>query len=189
MIAYSSAAQIGYIYMGIGLGTRAAIVAALFQIAAHAVTKSMLFISAGGLCDTAGGKQDFVSLRSAAHKSKAAGLAFLVGSLSMIGVPMFAGFVPKLLFSAAALEHKEKTLIVLAALAVSTMLNVMYFMRTSLTIYHPLEKGSEGAKTQIYRSFAVCSVIFAVLNIGVGICAQPITSLLEKGLELFISVR
>lgn len=189
MIAYSSAAQIGYIYMGIGLGTRTAIVAAIFQIIAHSLTKSMLFISAGGLCDTAGGKQDLVSIRSAAHKNKFAGAAFLAGSLSMIGVPLLAGFVPKLLFASAAIEHNEKMFIVLVALAVSTMLNVMYFMRTSLTVYHPLEKGSVVVKPQIYRSFAVCAIIFIVLNVCVGVCAKPITSLLEKGLELFINVR
>ena len=175
--------------MGIGLGTRTAIVAAIFQIIAHSLTKSMLFISAGGLCDTAGGKQDLVSIRSAAHKNKFAGAAFLAGSLSMIGVPLLAGFVPKLLFASAAIEHNEKMFIVLVALAVSTMLNVMYFMRTSLTVYHPLEKGSVVVKPQIYRSFAVCAIIFIVLNVCVGVCAKPITSLLEKGLELFINVR
>ena len=49
MIAYSSVAQIGYIFMGIGLGSTVGIVASCFHILAHAFTKPMLFCSAGGL--------------------------------------------------------------------------------------------------------------------------------------------
>lgn len=188
MIAYSSAAQIGYIYMGLGLGTRTAIVASLFQIVFHSLTKAMLFISAGGLCDAAGGKQDIASLRSSAHKNKIAGAAFLVGSLSMVGVPMFAGFIPKLLFASSAFESSSRMLLVLVALAVSTMLNVMYFMRTVLTVYHPCEGGAS-AKTRVYASFAVCALIFVAINAAVGINSQPISTLLEKGIELFANVR
>ncbi len=51
MIAYSSVAQIGYIFMGIGLGTKVGIMAACFHILAHAFTKPMLFLSANGLVD------------------------------------------------------------------------------------------------------------------------------------------
>ena len=63
MIAYSSGAQIGYIYMGLGMGTQAALLAALLQIVAHAVTKPMLFLSGAGLAGASGGHQDFRSLR------------------------------------------------------------------------------------------------------------------------------
>ena len=49
MVAFSSAAQIGYIYMGLGLGTQAALLAVFFQIFAHALTKPMLFLSSAGL--------------------------------------------------------------------------------------------------------------------------------------------
>ena len=49
MIAYSSVAQIGYIYLGIGLGTQAGMVAAIFHMFTHSATKALLFISAVGL--------------------------------------------------------------------------------------------------------------------------------------------
>ena len=47
MLAYSSVAQIGYIFMGIGLGSEAGMLAACFHVLAHAVTKSMLFLCCG----------------------------------------------------------------------------------------------------------------------------------------------
>ena len=55
MIAYSSAAQIGYIFMGIGISPAAGCLAALFHILAHAVTKPMLFLSGAQISDAACG--------------------------------------------------------------------------------------------------------------------------------------
>ena len=52
MIAFSSVAQIGYIYMGFGLGTQVGMIASIFHILTHAATKSLLFISAIGLSPT-----------------------------------------------------------------------------------------------------------------------------------------
>ena len=63
MIAFSSVAQIGYIYMGIGMGTEAGMLAAVFHIFSHAVCKAMLFLAAGGLADASGNSKHFRELR------------------------------------------------------------------------------------------------------------------------------
>ena len=69
MTAYSSVAQIGYIYMGIGLGTTAGVVAALFHIISHGAMKSLLFISISGLTEVSDGRSDlsFVERRGTAQ--------------------------------------------------------------------------------------------------------------------------
>lgn len=101
MIAYSSVAQIGYIYMGFGLGTPAGMLASIYHIVSHAATKALLFVAASGLTDTADDNTDFFSLTGAGYRNKLAGVAFTVGSLSMVGIPMFSGFISKLLFAQA----------------------------------------------------------------------------------------
>ncbi len=141
MIAYSSVAQIGYIYMGIGLGTQAGMVAAVFHIFTHSATKALLFISAVGLYQVSGNKKDYVSLRGAAYRNPLAGLGFAVGSLSMVGFPMLSGFISKLLFATAALQSPHKMMLTLMGLAVSTVLNAIYFLRMVITLY----RGGEGA--------------------------------------------
>ena len=78
LIAYSSVAQIGYIYMGIGLGTQGAMIAALFHIMSHAATKSMLFIAAAGLSEVSGNSKDFTDLKGSGYRNKIAGAAFTV---------------------------------------------------------------------------------------------------------------
>lgn len=140
MIAYSSVAQIGYIYMGLGLGTTAGVLASVFHIVSHAATKSLLFVAASGLTDASGGSTDFFDLTGAGYRNKVAGVAFTVGSLSMVGIPMFAGFISKLMFAQAGVESNHKMLLTLVALAISTVLNAVYFMKTVIRIYTPEKK-------------------------------------------------
>ena len=60
MIAYSSVAQIGYIYMGFGLGTELGVLASVFHIICHAATKALLFLSASSLDGGIRGQHEFL---------------------------------------------------------------------------------------------------------------------------------
>ena len=75
MIAFSSAAQIGYIYMGIGLGTIAGFTAAIFQIFAHALTKSLLFLSSPYLAEVSGDSLKFHALQGSGKRDPLAAQA------------------------------------------------------------------------------------------------------------------
>ena len=72
VIAYSSIAQIGYIFMGIGMGTSAGLAAAVLHMIVHAVTKPMLFTAAGGLMDCCGHQKEIAALRGSARRNPAA---------------------------------------------------------------------------------------------------------------------
>ena len=188
MIAYSSIAQIGYIYMGIGLATEAGMVAAVFHILTHAITKSLLFLAAKGLNDASGHKRVFLALQGAAFRNPLAGAAFLVGSLSMVGIPMLAGFISKLLFATAALgADSNKVLVTLIVLAVSTILNAVYFLHTVIRIYTPTGVPEEFRNIHTHRSAgaaaAVCCLI--LLNFVMGLLSQPLTDLIQFGIEMF----
>ena len=108
MIAFSSVAQIGYIYMGIGLGTKYGIYAAVFHVLSHAASKSLLFIAANGLSLASDNSKLFKDLKGAGFRNKIAGFGFMVGSLSMVGIPLFAGFISKLNFAEASILSPSK---------------------------------------------------------------------------------
>lgn len=186
MIAYSSVAQIGYIYMGIGIGTNAGMVAAIFHIVVHGATKSLLFISGAGLTEVSGGSKAFRDLTGAGYRHKTAGIAFAVGCLSMVGIPMFAGFISKVLFASAAVEAHSKVWVTLIALAVSTVLNAMYFLRTLLRIYTKSDEHLEdvGKGDKSLRYVLVLSALL-VLNVFIGLQSQPIIDIIQRGLEMF----
>ncbi len=185
MIAFSSVAQIGYIYMGFGLGSEAGMVASVFHIFSHAATKALLFISAMGLRDASGGSKAFIDLTGAGRRNVIAGIGFTIGGLSMVGIPTFSGFVSKLLFSQAAIQADSKMLITLIALAISTILNAIYFMKTIIRIYSPVENEkpiSLKIKNPVYVISIVC---FVILNIVLGMWSTTIVSLIESGLSMF----
>lgn len=191
MIAFSSVAQIGYIYMGFGLGTVAGMVASVYRIVFHAATKSLLFVAASGLIDASGNDKHITSLKGAGYRNKTAGVAFTVGALSMIGFPLLSGFISKILFAGAAWETDTKMIVTLVALAISTILNAMYFMRTVITIYTPMktpevkERGYSKIKFSEETLKNITLIGFIVLNVLLGVCSEPVVDLIEKGLAMF----
>ena len=191
MIAYSSVAQIGYIYMGFGLGTTEGVIASIFHILSHAATKSLLFISASGITDVSGKHKDFFELTGAGYRNKVAGVAFTVGSLSMVGFPLFSGFISKILFAQAAVGHTFKMLPTLIALALSTVLNTVYFLKTVIRIYTPVPKKELEEKNYVTITMkeqpvkSAALICFIVLNLILGLFSQPIVTLIENGLKMF----
>lgn len=184
MIAYSSVAQIGYIYMGIGLGSTMGMIAACFHILAHAVTKPMLFCAAGGFMEVSGGSKKFTDIRGAGLRNQLAGAAFVIGSLSMIGIPMTAGFISKMYFASSALELPAKMLPTLIVLSVSTVLNALYYIPAIMVLFSK----SEGKKALVPDPkdvpFIISMVVFIALNFVLGIASQPFIRMIADGLGM-----
>ena len=187
MLAMSSVAQVGYIFVGIGLGTTAGLAAACLQILAHTITKPMLFIATGSFMKLSEGKKDFKDMRGAGLRDKLGGLAFLVGSLSMIGIPFFAGFSAKVFLSSAALEMSAfKLVVTLVALAVSTLLNACYYIPALYTLLNkPLTRPLEQLKTKYSFGYVFSIVSFIALNFFVGIYSTQLFDLICKGIATF----
>lgn len=185
MIAFSSVAQIGYIYMGFGLGTEMGMVASIFHVLSHAATKSMLFIAAVGLTDVSGKSKKFINLTGAGYRNVIAGITFTVGSLSMVGVPLFSGFISKILFAQSCVSNENKMLPTLICLAISTILNAIYFMKTVVRIYTPIGTEYESIKWKQNVSYGVVCLLFIGLNILLGLCSDPVVSLIRSGISMF----
>ncbi|AKB73507.1 Na(+) H(+) antiporter subunit D [Methanosarcina lacustris Z-7289] len=111
MLAYSSVSQIGYIFLGFGMAamanvsgqTEAAALilgASIVYLINHALAKSMLFLTSGGIIHTAE-TRDMRQMGGMINKAPMMGVAFLVGAMSIGGVPPMGGFISKfLLFDA-----------------------------------------------------------------------------------------
>lgn len=185
MIAFSSVAQIGYIYMGFGLGTEIGMVASIYHILSHAATKSMLFISAVGLTDSSGNSKKFIDLTGAGYRNVIAGITFTVGSLSMVGVPLFTGFISKILFAQACVGHAYKMFPTLICLAISTILNAIYFMKTVVRIYTPVKTDYESIPLKQNIGYGIVGILFIVINVFLGMNSEPVVDLIDSGIRMF----
>lgn len=186
MLAHSSSAQIGYIYLAIGISPGAGVVAAFFHILTHAITKPSLFLSASRLCDAAGGSKRFRDLHGSAHAAPLAAAAFSFCAFSMIGIPLTMGFMSKYMIAIAALETSKKLVLPLLVLAISTILNTFYFARTVIRIYNvPKRTFLPSPRFREQSSFGVSAIAFCLMNLTAGIFASPLIRLLEQGLAFF----
>ena len=193
MIAYSSVAQIGYIFMGIGLGTKVGIMAACFHILAHAFTKPMLFLSANGLVDVSNHQYEMKALRGSARKDIVSGIGFTVGALSMIGIPLFAGFAPKIFLGIGSMESNFHMIVTFLALALSTLLNALYYVPAVVAFWSkPKQQQTQGEESMVLQQekpkksvFLLSSIgVFIVLNFVLGIAYGPIMKIITTGLNL-----
>lgn len=103
LLAYSSISQIGYVMLGLGLGTKLGVLAGLFHLANHAVFKSLLFLGAGAV-EHSTGTRKLSEMGGLRERMPATAGTSLVGALSISGIPPFAGFFSKLLIVVACIE-------------------------------------------------------------------------------------
>ncbi len=92
VIAYSTMSQIGYMFVGVGLGAYGA---GLFHLMTHAFFKALLFMAAGVVIHALAGEQDIRRMGGLARELPWTYRAFLIGSLSLAAIPPFAGFFSK----------------------------------------------------------------------------------------------
>lgn len=190
MVSYSSAAQIGYIFLGIGLG-EAGLIAATFHILVHATCKPLLFSCSNRLIDCTGKKRKFENLRGAGYVDVLAGIGFTIGALSMVGCPFLAGFISKYLFVSNSILDVStnvglaKAIITIIALVASTLLNTIYYMRTVITIYSPVKKEEvELIKNKYDIPFVISTIAFIVIIFGLGLFPSTIVEIIESGISL-----
>src|SRR5215469_6296089 len=103
MLAFSTVSQIGYMMMGLGIGTPLAITAGLLHCLNHGFFKGGLFLTAGSV-QHAAGTRDMNHLGGLATRMPRTTLSWLIGVGSMMGFPLMSGFASKWMLYAAALQ-------------------------------------------------------------------------------------
>jgi NADH-quinone oxidoreductase subunit L len=102
VIAYSTMSQIGYMFLGAGVGAYAN---GMFHLMTHAFFKALLFMAAGLAIHALAGEQDIRQMRGIGRLMPFTKWCFLAGALALVGIPPFSGFFSKdsIVASAAAL--------------------------------------------------------------------------------------
>ena len=123
LLAYSSIAQVGYMVVGIGLATQAGLAAGLLHLFNHALMKGALFLAVGCLVYRVG-QTRFELLRGAGRQMPLTSAAIVIGGLSLVGVPLTAGFVSKWALLGAVIDDGRWA--TAAFILVSSLISVVY---------------------------------------------------------------
>ena len=132
MLAYSSVAQIGYMVLGLSLVTVDGVTASIIHLFNHAVMKGALFLAIGCIAyrQASFRIEDFAGMGRRMPWTMA---AFTAGGLSLIGIPLTAGFISKWYLILAALAADEP--VIAALIVISSLLAVIYVWRVVEAAY------------------------------------------------------
>ena len=124
-LAYSTISQLSYVVMGALLATPQAAIGGGIHIAAHAFAKITLFFCAGAILVSTH-KTDISQMRGIGRHMPLTMIAFTVGALSMIALPLTAGFISKWYLLLGAIDAQQMAIV--GVIVISTLLNAGYFM-------------------------------------------------------------
>jgi NADH-quinone oxidoreductase subunit L len=162
LLAASTCAQVGFMVLAAGTG---GVAAGTWQLVAHAVTKSLLFLCAGAWL-TALGTKNLTELRGAARRYRLVGVTFTVGALSLAGVPPLSLWATKdHVLTAALHESVPLYLVGLAAAALSAA----YAGRALALVWAP----TAGEKEPVPRPQLMALPPLAAGAVGLGVLALP----------------
>ncbi len=168
MLAYSSISQVGYIVLGLGLGTALGLAGAIFHLFNHAVFKSLLFVNAAAVEQQAGAR-NMDRLGGLAEKMPVTGWTSMVAFLSTAGIPPLAGFWSKLIIIIALWQTGHTAYAVLAVLA--SLLTLAYFLSLQRRVFFgKLAAGFEDLKEgNLWILVPACGLALITAGLGLGI--------------------
>jgi multicomponent Na+:H+ antiporter subunit D len=166
LFAYSSISQVGYIILGMGLGTQLGLIGAFYHLMNHSVFKSLLFLNAGAV-EYSTGTRDMRQMGGLNRRMPVTGATSLVGSMAIAGVPPFNGFWSKLIIIIACVMAGYYWL-AFAAAAVS-ILTLAILLKVQK---HAFFGEAKAALSNVRRApvmMATAMIVLAVLCVAMGL--------------------
>lgn len=186
-LAYSSVAQIGYIFLGLGLATQMGFSSALFHVISHAFMKSALFLSAGAIIYQTG-RRDVKDLDGIGYEMPVTMTVFAVGVLGMIGIPGTSGFMSKWYLGLAVFDagHPELLIVIL----ISSFLNALYYLPILISAFLRERPDREQVMVQdkIPLSMKVSMGLVALGSLIIGFFPHLVMDIIQKAVPTFITL-
>lgn len=134
MLGYSSVAQLAYIVLGISLASSAGVTAAMIHFFNHALIKAALFVAVAGMI-LRFGSSSLDQLAGVGRRMPFTVLGFVLAGVSLIGVPLTAGFISKWYLVQAVLEEGGLGIVLTILILVSSLMAVVYIWKVVEVAY------------------------------------------------------
>jgi len=173
VVAYSTISQLGYMFVACGVG---AYTAGIFHLMTHAFFKGLLFLGCGSVIHALSGEQDMRNMGGLRKKIPWTFWTFMMASISISGIPPFAGFFSKdeILWKAFSSHGAGHTVYYL--LAIAAFLTAFYSFRLIFMTFYGENRTDPHAAHHIHESPKVITVplfILAVLSVIAGFVGVP----------------
>jgi multicomponent Na+:H+ antiporter subunit D len=166
LLAYSSISQIGYVVVGVALGTPLGILGGLFHLINHATFKSLLFLSSGAI-EYSSDTRKLSQMGGLSRNMPVSTTSAAVGFLSISGIPPFNGFWSKLIIVVALVQAQQY---ILAAVAVAvSFLTILYFMRVQRNLFFGDVPAKLAKIKEVPYLMRISLVVLAVMCLAMGL--------------------
>ena len=172
VLAYSTVSQLGYMFLGCGVG---AFTAGVFHLMTHAFFKALLFLAAGSVIHAMGGEQDMLKMGGLHTKIKWTFRTMLTATLAIAGIPPLAGFFSKDSILLSAYQNDNGGKILYGVGLFTALLTSFYMFRLIYLTFYGKERYDEH-HVHVHespKSMLVPLMILAVLSIVGGWVAAP----------------
>jgi multicomponent Na+:H+ antiporter subunit D len=165
MLAWSSLAQIGYMVLGVSFASVTGLTAGIVHLLNHAVTKGGLFLAMGCIALRLG-SVDIDDMRGLGRRMPLTMFLWVIGGLSLVGVPVTAGFISKWYLIGAALEQGLWPIAVMVL--ISSLLALVYVWRVVEVAYFkpPKEDAEPVREAPLGMLVPTCLLIGAAIWFG-----------------------
>jgi NADH-quinone oxidoreductase subunit L len=173
LLAYSTISQLGYMFVGCGVGMFAA---GIFHLMTHAFFKSLLFLAAGSVMHAMSGELDMRKMGGLRHKMKITWLTFFVATLAISGVPPFSGFFSKDMILAAAAEGPFSKTWVYWLATLTAALTAFYMFRALFLTFHGASRVPPDAEHHVHesgRKMTIPLMVLAFFSVVAGYVGLP----------------
>ncbi len=170
LLAYHSISQIGYVMIGIGLGTPLGILGAVYHLINHAAFKSLLFLGAGAVEYQTGTRQ-LRQMGGLRQRMPVTSSSTLIASLAISGLPPFNGFFSKVIIIWACVQANRYGYAV-AAVIVSVM-TIASFMKVQKYAFFGKLKEKWGKIKEVPATMQIAMVFLAVLCLLMSLLIVP----------------
>lgn len=170
VLAYSTVSQLGYMFIGLGVG---AYTGAVFHVMTHAFFKALLFLGAGSVIHAMHHEQDIRFMGGLKKQLPVTHITFLIGCIAIAGIPPFAGFFSKDEILAAAWSVNKVYWIIGV---IGAFMTAWYMFRLYSTTFLGKFRGSEEQRHHLHESPAAITIpliILAILSIAGGWVGIP----------------
>jgi NADH-quinone oxidoreductase subunit L len=171
VLAYSTVSQLGYMFIGVGVG---AYTAGVYHLVTHAFFKALLFLGAGSVIHALSGEQDLRKMGGLARKLPVTWYTMLVATVAIAGLPPFSGFFSKDEILAGAFFAGKPAIFALGL--VGAALTAFYMGRLLFLTFLGRSRVDHEVAHHVHESPPVMTVplaILAVLAAGAGAWGLP----------------
>jgi NADH-quinone oxidoreductase subunit L len=170
VLAYSTVSQLGYMFLGLGVG---AYTGAVFHVMTHAFFKALLFLAAGSVIHAVNSQQDIRTMGGLKKYMPVTHITFLLACFAISGIPPFSGFFSKDEILAAAFEH-NKILWVIGVITAG--LTAFYMFRLYAMTFLGSFRGTHEQEHHLHESpvaMTIPLIVLAILSVIGGFVGIP----------------